>query len=196
MLVDSNSLRYFLEAHSNPMVSSNSDLDSLVLAYRQSRDEIDFSNICNRAIGVVISLARFNNAHLDEADIYSYTLESLLIAVDGWNPEKTKFITYYHACVLNLLWTLKRKKSIRDYNRYMVSLDQMVEENGFDVAKTDKDYSFSINFNNHNKEKDLVEFIKRFNVTNKAEICRALGISSGKLGILIRSIKKQNKKLV
>lgn len=196
MLVDSNSLRYFLEAHSNPEISSNSDLDNLVLTYRQSKNELDFSNICNRAIGVVISLARFNNARLDEADIYSYTLETLLRAVDGWNPEKTKFITYYHACVLNLLWTLKRKKSIRDHNRYMVSLDQMVEENGFDASKIDKDYSFSINFNNNNKEKDLVEFIKRFNVTNKAEICRALGITSAELGKIIKNIKKQNKKLV
>lgn len=197
MFINSDSIRNFFESHSNSAVVNNTDLDSLVLTYRQSRDEVDFSNLCNKAIGIVISLAKkTNKSNLSVEDIYSYTLETLLKAVDKWNPDKTKFITYFHTCVINILYVLKRKKSIRDYNKYNVSLEELTEEFDFEPS-IEANYNLRVKLNyNNDKEKDLIDFLTKFNTTKKCDICRGLNIANSELNKLIRNIKNQNKKLV
>ena len=142
MQLNSDSMRDFLSNFTN-FDEINSDLDTLVVQYRETQDPRKLGTICNKVLGVILKYGRKAHDGLCDQDIYSRGFEALLYAVadKGWKSDsKVKFITYFTRSVINAMTSLQQKKCFRDAYKYQVSLDALIDDpdTNFDVSEDEK----------------------------------------------------------
>lgn len=142
MQLNSDSMRDFLSNFTN-FDEINSDLDTLVVQYRETQDPRKLGTICNKVLGVILKYGRRAHDGLCDQDIYSRGFEALLYAVadKGWKSDgKVKFITYFTCSVINAMTSLQQKKCFRDAYKYQVSLDALIDDpdTNFDVSEDER----------------------------------------------------------
>lgn len=199
MKLDSDSMRGFLAQYTNFKDLHSTDLDSLVIKYRQSQNSIEFATIYNKVLGVVLKFGResFADLGLTEDDIYSKGMEALNNALNierGWKPESNvKFITYFYRVVHNSIITLQNKKSQRDYKKFHQSLDELIEDPAlhFDICEENSPYHYVKSKKESSKES--VSILTKSSNEDKLNLAFNLGISVDNLELAIIAAKVKYK---
>lgn len=199
MLVDGEITRSFLCKYSN---NSNGDIDlnKLVLTYRQTNNSEDFAKICNKVLGVIITLSRkLQNPDFTESDAFSHGFEVVWDAINKWDATKSSFVTYIYTNLHNKFDTLAyRSKNYRSYlyrkqnglGINEVSLESLIDDFGdkyFDNMALNLNSSINFIRTNNPFANKLFEFISKHNVVRKSEIAQALGVSEEEL---LENLKK------
>lgn len=132
MLMDMCSFRSFISNYTD-FKEIDSDLETLVLKYRQTNDPRYFATIYNKVAGVIFKAGSKTSGALTDADMFSHGVEALYHALSetkyGWKPEsKIKFLTYYTRMVGNFVYTLQHSRHFRDINLHQVSLDELIDD--------------------------------------------------------------------
>lgn len=197
MLIDDCEIRKFFESHCDAKLSNELDLDTLVIKYQQTKDERDYANLCNKALFVIFGLIKTCKDELDKAEIYSQSFEALLRATEKWQVGKVKFLTYYYACLFRVFCNLRHKKSVRDYLKYFVSLNDLIENTNYDkTIIEDNSFIFLRIKCRKGLEQNIIDFIKKYNVVQKTDIAKALNITVHELDKNIKRIQERNKDIL
>ena len=195
MKVDSCSIRGFV-ANYTDVCSSDINLDSLVVEYRQNPNSSCYATIYNKILGTVLNFGRkFDNSlGITPEDIYSYGMTALYKALDeqkGWKADSgVKFLTYFYRIVHNEFVTLGQTKYHRNYQKHTVSLDELLDEENDEFSEKLVLEEGKSELSNQCKfyqprAKDCARSLDGELEENKYRLCLSLGLSMEKVELAI-----------